>query len=98
MIFFKDMWEDVKIILNKEEELNIKIIEKYNSGFTVKEEDVTTFITRDDFVDLWCKMLYYNQIELNLNDKEHFKQKYVYEILKKLPYVTEESGVLRLNK
>lgn len=96
MVSFKRMWNDVKQILNDGEDIGIEIMEKYSSGFTVKEEESTTFVTRDDFVDFWCKMLYHNEIAEEELEKETCKQKYIYEIIRKLPYINESSGVLRI--
>lgn len=98
MISFKVMWEDVKELLAMDGELDIDIIEKYNTGFTVKENNKTTFITKDDFVDLWCKMLYYNEVPVNLSDNKNCKERYLYSILRKLPYIDDKSGVLKISK
>ncbi|CAM2827637.1 hypothetical protein HAHI6034_04920 [Hathewaya histolytica] len=98
MISFKVMWEDVKELISKGGELEIDIIEKYNTGFTVKEKDNITFITKDDFVDLWCKMLYYNEVPINLEDNTNPKERYLYNILRKLPYIDDNSGILKIIK
>ncbi len=97
MVAFKKMWEDVRLILSSEDHSDIKILEKYNCGFTVKERDNVIFITRDDFVDFWCKLLYYNELSLEqvLKD-EKTKPKYIYTIVKQLPYISENSGVIKL--
>ncbi|MBK5240113.1 hypothetical protein [Clostridium sp.] len=97
MVAFKKMWEDVRSILSREDYSDIKILEKFNCGFTVKERDDVIFITRDDFVDFWCKLLYYNELSLEqvLKD-EKSKPKYIYTIVKQLPYISENSGVIKL--
>lgn len=97
MVAFKKMWEDVRLILSREEYSDIKILEKFNCGFTVKERDNVIFITRDDFVDFWCKLLYYNELSFEqvLKD-EKMKPKYIYTIIKQLPYISESSGVIKL--
>ncbi len=97
MVAFKKMWEDVRLILSNEEYSDIKILEKFNCGFTVKESDNVIFITRDDFVDFWCKLLYYNELTLEqvLKD-DKAKPKYIYTIIKQLPYISESSGVIKL--
>lgn len=97
MIAFKKMWEDVRVILSREEYSDIKILEKFNCGFTVKERDNVIFITRDDFVDFWCKLLYYNELSFEQVSKdEKTKPKYIYTIIKQLPYISENSGVIKL--
>lgn len=97
MVAFKQMWEDVRLILSNEEYSDIEISERFNCGFTVKERDNIIFITRDDFVDFWCKLLYYNELSLEqvLKD-DKLKPKYIYTIIKKLPYISESSGVIKL--
>lgn len=97
MVAFKKMWDDVSVILSNDEVKNIQIIEKYKSGFVVKDENDTHFVTKDDFVDFWCNMLCFNKVEkdqiLN-NGKSGLK--YVYEIIKTLPYINEKEGILKL--
>ncbi len=97
MVAFKQMWEDVRLILSNEEYSDIEISERFNCGFTVKERDNIIFITRDDFVDFWCKLLYYNELSLEqvLKDDKS-KPKYIYTIIKQLPYISESSGVIKL--
>ncbi|MBU5592832.1 hypothetical protein KQI89_13850 [Clostridium sp. MSJ-4] len=99
MVAFKTMWEDVNDLLSRGEKFNINIVETFNCGFTVEDNGNTTFITKDDFVDFWCNMLYFNEIPKSkiIND-ERSKSKYVYEIIKKLPYINEKSEVLTLLK
>lgn len=97
MIAFKKMWEDVRLILSNEECSDVEILEKFNCGFTVKEQDDIIFITRDDFVDFWCKLLYYNELSLEQILKEDkSKLKCIYMIIKQLPYISESSGVIKL--
>lgn len=97
MISFKTMWNDVNSILNKEEDVGLNIIEKYNSGFTVKEKDKTVFVTRDDFVDFWCKILCCDNIEIKkLMDNDNSKEKYIYSVIKKLPYIEENLGMISI--
>ena len=97
MIAFKKMWEDVRLILSNEEYSEIEILEKFNCGFTVKEQDDIIFITRDDFVDFWCKLLYYNELSLEqILEEDKSKLKYIYTIIKQLPYISEKSGVIKL--
>jgi len=97
MVAFKKMWDDVRAILSNEEYSDIDILEQFNCGFTVKESENTIFITRDDFVDFWCKLLYYNELSLEQIIKDDkSKLKYIYNIIKQLPYVSENSGVIKL--
>jgi hypothetical protein len=97
MVAFKKMWEDVEEILSDEGYSDVKIIQRFNCGFTVKDRDNTIFITRDDFVDFWCKLLYYNELSLEQVLKEDkSKIKYIYTIIKQLPYITENCGVIKL--
>ncbi|MBU3189451.1 hypothetical protein K9O30_10100 [Clostridium bowmanii] len=97
MVAFKKMWEDVRLILSDEDYSGIEILERFNCGFTVKERDNVIFITRDDFVDFWCKLLYYSELSLEQVSKDDkLKPKYIYTIIKQLPYISENSGVIKL--
>jgi hypothetical protein len=97
MVAFKKMWEDVGQILSNEECSDVKILQRFNCGFTVKERDNIIFITRDDFVDFWCKLLYYNELSLEQVLKEDkLKPKYIYTIIKQLPYISESCGIIKL--
>ncbi|MGH4051091.1 MAG: hypothetical protein ACREVX_07020 [Clostridium sp.] len=97
MVAFKKMWDDVRLILSNEEYEDIQILEKFKFGFTVKESENIIFITRDDFVDFWCKLLYYNELSLEqVLQEDKSKLKYIYTIIKKLPYISENSGVIKL--
>ena len=97
MVAFKKMWEDVSLILSDEDYSGIEILERFNCGFTVKERGNVIFITRDDFVDFWCKLLYYNELSLEQVSKDDkLKPKYIYTIVKQLPYILENSGVIKL--
>ena len=97
MVAFKKMWDDVRLMLSNGEYADIEILEKFNCGFTVKERGNIIFITRDDFVDFWCKLLYYNELSLEqVLEEDKSKLKYIYTIIKKLPYISENSGVIKL--
>lgn len=99
MFAFKRMWDDVSLILSKDEVKDFEIIEKFNSGFVVRDNDNTHFVTKDDFVDMWCNMLCFNKIEKEkLLKDEKSKLKYVYEIIKTLPYINENEGTLKLTE
>jgi hypothetical protein len=97
MIAFKRMWEDVSEILSQDKVTELDITEKFKSGFIVKENEGSTFITRDDFINFWCTMLYYNEIDYEmLNRAGDSKSMYIYEVVKLLPYVTQEKTMLKL--
>lgn len=99
MVAFNKMWDDVCVILANNEVKDLQIVENYNSGFVVKENENTYFVNKDDFVDFWCNMLFFNKV-----DKDSFAQgqksafKYVYKIIKNLPYITESEGTLNLTE
>lgn len=97
MIAFKKMWEDVYKLLSNEELIDINITERLKSGFIYKEQDETTFITKEDFVDFWCNMLYFNEVDHKaIYEDGDTKKIVIYNIIKKLPYVSEEKSKLRL--
>jgi hypothetical protein len=99
MISFKKMWEDVSGILSNDKIGDVVIMERYSTGFVIKDKDDTEFLTKDDFVDLWGQMLCYNEISLNqFSGHTKNKLKYAYEVLKNLPYISEKSGCLKLTK
>lgn len=97
MITFKKMWDDVLLMLSNEEYVDINILERSNYGFAVKDSDNITFITKDDFSNFWCKLLYYKELSLEQslgNDK--IIPKYIYNIVKRLPYISENSSGMQL--
>jgi len=97
MVAFKKMWEDVGLILSNKNNLDVQILQRFNCGFTVKEKENTIFITRDDFVDFWCKLLYFNELSFEQVLKDgKLKPKYIYTIIKQLPYISESCGVIKL--
>jgi hypothetical protein len=99
MVAFKKMWDDVSRIISKENIQDVHIVEKFKSGFIVKDNEDTHFVTKDDFVDFWCNMLCFNKVnkeELTKGGK--LKSKYVYEIIKTLPYIKENEGTLNLTE
>jgi len=99
MIAFKKMWEDVSVILSNDEFKDIQIVEKFKSGFVVKDENNTHFVTKDDFVDFWCNMLCFNKVEKDqILNNEKSGLKYVYEIIKTLPYINEKEGILKFTE
>ena len=97
MISFKQMWDDVLLMLSDDEYSDIGIVERFTNGFTVKEQENIIFITKADFSDVWCKLLYYNELTLEQIIKDDkIKPKYIYNIIKKLPYVSESFGEIKL--
>lgn len=99
MVAFKKMWDDVNLILSNDGVKDFEIVEKFKSGFVVKDNNNTHFVTKDDFVDFWCNMLCFNKVEKEELTKEgKSKLKYVYEIIKNLPYVKECEDTLNLTE
>ena len=97
MVAFNKMWEDVWNILSSDNIQDINITEKFKSGFIVKEKDEVTFITKDDFVEFWSRMQYYHEVSMQqLTCQDEIKLEYIYSIIKKLPYVSECKGILKL--
>lgn len=97
MVAFTKMWDDVCGLLTDEKLENMNIVETFKTGFVVKSDNETQFVTKDDFIDVWCKMLYFNEISKTQIDKEHkTKQKYVYQVIKQLPYICENCDTLRI--
>ncbi|KAJ51611.1 hypothetical protein BD780_002139 [Clostridium tetanomorphum] len=97
MIAFKQMWNDVIDIISKDKIEDIQIIEKYNDGFIVKDSEGNYFIDKQDFIDFWCNMLYFNELPMDsVNSKDELKFKYVYAVVKNLPYINENCGTIKL--
>lgn len=96
MIAFTKMWNDLFKLINDNEDKDLKIVEKFKSGFIVMNEKDKEFITKEDFVDLWCKLLYYNEISADKLVDKNFKSEYVYSLVSRLPYVSENNGIIRL--
>jgi len=92
---FKKMWEDAQVVILENELENLNIVERYNGGFVVREENGMEFINREDFVDFWCKMLCNKEVSKDDAAKER-KAMYIYDIVKNLPYVIENSDILKL--
>lgn len=95
MIAFKKIWDDICEITSKNSIENLKIIENFDSGFVVEDDADIHFITKDDFIDFWCNMLYPDKVskEEVLNNS---KSKYIYEIMRNLPYVCENNGIIKI--
>ncbi|MDF2502642.1 MULTISPECIES: hypothetical protein [Clostridium] len=99
MIAFTRMWEDVFKIIKEGKAKDLNIIKNFKSGFIVLENENTEFVTKQDFLDIWCELLYYNQISKeHVIKDENSKAKYVYSLISKLPYVIEEEGKIKLKE
>ncbi|MEW9096229.1 MAG: hypothetical protein AB2417_14210 [Clostridiaceae bacterium] len=97
MIAFKKMWNDVEDIISKDEIKDIYIVEKYRDGFVVEDNLTNYFVGKQDFVNFWCNMLYFNQISLDdLNVKKEPNFKYVCAVIKELPYIKVNSGIISI--
>lgn len=97
MIHFKTMWDDVCNILSHNEIENLEILENYKTGFIVKTEHGTEFITKDDFVDFWCHMLCFNKItEIDIDKNGRETKKCICDIVKNLPYINDSNGIITL--
>ncbi len=97
MVKFKKMWDDVLLLLSNEEYIGIDIEERLDCGFTIRDSDNKIFIAKDDFCNFWCKLLYYEEISIEqLLGDDKLKLKYIYTIIKQLPYISESSGIVKL--
>jgi hypothetical protein len=96
MIAFSKMWDDVFKMVEENGCNGVKIVEKFKSGYIVLIEDSKEFITKEDFVNFWCRLLYYNEVETDNIKKCGEKAEYVYKFIKNLPYVSENSGIIKL--
>ncbi|KGK87543.1 hypothetical protein [Clostridium sp. HMP27] len=97
MISFKTMWEDVSGLITREEIDDIEIIEKYKDGFVVRHSEGNCFVNKNDFIDVWCNILYFKEMPKNQifnGPRESFK--YVYAVMKNLPYIKDNAEVIRL--
>lgn len=99
MIAFKKIWDDVCNLISNGEIKGIDIVENFKNGFVIKKGSDTHFITKQDFVDFWCSMICLDKIDREEVFKEkNLEKKFVYEILKKLPYINENEGSLKISE
>ncbi|MBP2031731.1 hypothetical protein J2Z42_000396 [Clostridium algifaecis] len=99
MIAFKKMWDDVCYTLSNNKIDDIDIIENFNNGFIIKDESNTHFVTKQDFVDFWCNIVCLDKVDKeDILKSKNSGKKYVYEILKTLPYIKENGGILKLSE
>lgn len=97
MVTFKKVWEDVREILEKNKFENIEAIDDFDDGFMLKKNGSVTFVTKEDFVDFWCKMQCLKEVsKKQVLTEEEEKSKYIYDLIKKLPYVMESTDCLKL--
>ena len=99
MIAFAKMWDDVFKLINENKAKELNITKNFKTGFIVTENESAEFITKQDFLDLWCELLYYNELSKeHVIKDESSKFKYVYNLISKLPYVIEEEGKIKLKE
>ncbi|GAA0721786.1 hypothetical protein GCM10008905_12590 [Clostridium malenominatum] len=97
MVAFKKMWNDVEEIISKNTIKDFYITEKCSEGFVVKDNADCFFVGKQDFVDFWCNMLYFKEISLDeLNKRKEPNLKYVCAVIKHLPYIKVNSGVMKV--
>lgn len=96
MIAFKKIWDDIcEITSNNSINENVKIIENFDSGFVIQDNADVHFLTKDDFVDFWCNI---SCVDSASKDDllSNSKSKYIYEIMKNLPYICEHDGIIKI--
>lgn len=99
MVAFTKMWDDVFKLINQGKAEDLNIIKNYKSGFIVMKNENTEFITKQDFLDIWCELLYYNELSKeHVIKDESSKSKYVYELISRLPYVIDEEEKIKLKE
>ncbi|GAA0739953.1 hypothetical protein [Clostridium oceanicum] len=99
MIHFKKMWEDVCNIIKSDTLEDIEIVEMFKTGFVVKTNEGTEIVTKDDFVDFWCKMLCLNEVNKSeISELGNPCEEYVFNLVKKLPYVNDNNGVITVSE
>ena len=98
MISFKKMWDDVWGMITEGSIQKLEVIKEFQYGIIIQNESgKQEFITKDDFRDFWCKMLYYSEVTKEQAVEEE-KQGYVYEVIKQLPYIAEVSNKLSVRE
>ena len=93
------MWEDVNHIMINNKELGIDVVDNCSGEFAIKNSgESIIFLTKEDFVDVWCHMQYYNKVFKgeNFNIKEEVDD-CIYSIIRELPYIKEEDNELTIN-
>lgn len=100
MIGFKRMWQDVGKLLSSNTPIrNGQAFEESEVILILDEDGEYKFVTKEDFVDFWCRMLYYNKVSKEqVMSEEKSNLKYVYEVIKGLPYIKEVSDILILSE
>ncbi|SHI86479.1 hypothetical protein SAMN02745163_00886 [Clostridium cavendishii DSM 21758] len=95
MVAFNKMWKDINEIMDHSEAHGN--FDKKQGVFLIKEGEDIVFLTKDDFIDFWSNMLLRDKVDKkSLNNKN--KLLYVYDLVKKLPYVNEKDQVLCIDR
>jgi hypothetical protein len=97
MVSFKKMWEDVNSLVIAGKFNDLENIKSYEEGFIVNNEGETMFLDSQDFIDFWCKMLLYREIDMSSklnNQNDNFNL--IYMLVRQLPYIEENQGKLTL--
>ncbi len=98
MVSFKKMWDDVGEMILGEDMQELGIVKEFNSGFIVNIDDgKQEFISKDDFVDIWARMLFFNQVD-RAQTSGNEKHEYIYRVIKRLPYIEEEENSLLIKQ
>ncbi|WP_461205490.1 hypothetical protein [Clostridium sp. DL1XJH146] len=98
MVSFKKMWDDVWEMILREDMKELGVVKEFSSGFIVNiNDDKQEFISKDDFVDIWARMLFFNQVDREQTSGNE-KHEYVYQVIKKLPYIKEEENSLLIKQ
>lgn len=98
VISFKRMWDDVGGLLKNSISIgSIEVQDEFDVLYALDDDGEYRFITKEDFIDFWCRMLYYSKVSKEqIIREDKINLKYVYEIIKRLPYIKEEAGSLVL--
>jgi hypothetical protein len=92
------MWDDVWDMITAGSIQKLNVVKEFQYGIIIQNElGKQEFVTKDDFRDFWCKMLYYNEVSKE-QTLEEGKQGYVYEVIKQLPYIAEVSNKLSVRE
>ncbi|SHE51474.1 hypothetical protein [Clostridium fallax] len=91
MLKFKDMWNDVNKLVNDKKDY-FSIDNELQNVFLIKNGDDFVLLTKEDFVNLWSKILLNNKCCIkDAIDKSDIKLYYICKIMKELPYIREEN-------
>ena len=97
MVSFRKMWEDVNSLVTAGKFNELENIKSYEDGFIVNNEGKTLFLDPQDFIDFWCKMLLYREIDMSsVLKKENNNFNLIYRLIRQLPYVEDNQGKFTL--